>query len=334
MILTAATPTATPTPEPTATPVAFHPGEVRIHAAQSEMPEEGETKLTVIAVNAADNPRVKTVIQLETPNGMEVSQSSGEDWTSENCITQCTAEIELGPGESKEGNHVMVTAREAGTYTIKTRAFWRTEGNPDPQESPATEIILEVKRRENIQQIDPVNIHADRTAVEEGNTIPIRLSMINSIGNLPMTVQAILVVPPGMSVSGAGFADSCLGRCNTLQALQPGENRGMTIEVATNEPGTFSLKAELEWYYGEDGRDPGTAQKEINLTVNPAPTGFPNGNEPAHQAPANTAPATTTESGGEWDAWNVGALIIILLVGGSLLFGGGRQVRRSRRRGR
>lgn len=319
------------TPEAESTPVPFNAGGTKLHTTDLS-PEQGrETTVTLIAENPADNPPVSVTINAQVPNGMQITQAIGENWVDPACVAQCAAEIFLSTGESNANNALTVIAGEPGAYTVTAESWWKTEGNPVPIQEPDAQLAITVSEVANSERADPVGLHADVTQAEEGSPISITLSMINSIGNLPMTAQAILEVPPGMSISGTGFAESCGARCNANHTLQPGENKSVLVTVTTNQPGDFVLKGYLEWYYGDDERNAGQAQHELLLKVRAKAVA-------AIPGTGNQAPPPRDDGNTLWEAITtlpklILALIVLAVV--SAIFGvpiAGGQTRRNRRR--
>ena len=316
------------TPETEPTPVPFNAGQTKLHTTDLS-PEQGrETMVTLITENSADNPPVTVTINAQVPNGMQVTQATGENWIDPACKAQCVAEISLSTGESNANNTITVIAGEPGSYTVTAESWWRTEGNPAPKQESAAQLTITVSEVPNSERADPVSLHADITEAEEGTPISVKLSMINSIGNLPMTAQAILDIPPGMTVRFSDEADSCVARCNANHTLQPGENKHVQVTVNTTEPGDFVLKGYLEWYYGDDKRNSGQARQELSLKILP---------KPVPQMPGEAPVVPPTHPATEGNRWNLSSTIAgIVIVGLVLLalFGRNKQVQSRRRRGR
>ena len=303
------------TEDATPTPVPFRPGDARLHTTRSTMEAGKSTIITLAATNPKDNPVVTATVSLKIPDGATVAQQSGSGWASEHCKVQCTAEIRLEPGHSNEENSVEVTAETHGSYTVGANVAWTTEGNHDVQETTA-EQTLTVTARDQSAVTSPVNLHATVTEAVEGEPINVTLSMINSIANEAMTAQAILEVPPGLSVSSAEFAKACTPRCNVSHTLNPGENKAIIINVIANEPGEFSLKGKMEWYYGNSAGDRGKDEQEITLTAKKRPA-----------TPVATIPGAgqlqQTPAPEEVEGWNTSEIIagvVILGIGALALY--------------
>ena len=303
------------TEDATPTPVPFRPGDVRLHTTRSAMEAGKSTRITIAATNPKDNPAAMATVSLKIPDGATVTQQSGNGWASEHCKVQCTAEIRLEPGHSNEENSVEVTAETHGSYVIGATVAWTTEGNPGVLETRA-EQTLTVTARDQSAVISPVNLHATVTEAVEGEPINVTLSMINSIANEAMTAQAILEVPPGLSVSSAEFAEACTPRCNVSHTLNPGENKAIIINVVANESGEFSLKGKMEWYYGSSAGDRGRDEQEITLTARERPP------EPVATIPGagqiQQVPVSEEVEG--WNTSSIIAAVVIFGIGALLLY--------------
>ncbi len=259
-----------------------------------------------------------TTVSLKIPDNATVTRQAGNGWASEHCNVQCTAEIRLEPGTSNEENSVEVTAETHGIYTIGATATWTTEGNPTVQETTAEQTLTVTARDEN-KVLSPVNLHAAVTEVVEGEPVHVTLSMINPIANEAMTAQAILEVPPGISISSAEFAESCAARCSVTHTLSPGEDRAIIVTLVANQPGEFSLKGKMEWYYGNSAGDKGQDEQEITLTAK---------ERPAATLEAGQVQQTPTTE--DREGWNTSSIIAGIIIAGLAVLGIYKALTRSR----
>jgi len=105
--------------------------------------------------------------------------------------------------------------------------------------------------------------------VELGQPLLLDLSVVNSIGKPPMTVQFILRVPSGWSLSGAGFVESCTGQCSATYKVRTGGNRSIQITLQPNQSGSFVIQGRMEWLFGDDQRTLGGQNLLLPVTVKP-----------------------------------------------------------------
>ena len=117
-----------------------------------------------------------------------------------------------------------------------------------------------------------VDLHMVKTVGVVGEEIPAVLSIVNSIAKPEMTVKLILTVPSGMSVSGEGLSDACSGGlCSAVYRVAPGKQRPVDIQVIGNQPGEFTVKGDLEWFFGDPPSDPNEVSqivKELPVQIN------------------------------------------------------------------
>lgn len=67
-----------------------------------------------------------------------------------------------------------------------------------------------------------------------------------------MHVQVIIIPPSGMSVSSSEFVQSGAGQYTTTYELEPGQGRYIEVRIETNQPGDFTVKGRVIYYFGED----------------------------------------------------------------------------------
>ncbi|MDO9096949.1 MAG: hypothetical protein Q7U60_02345, partial [Candidatus Methanoperedens sp.] len=79
-----------------------------------------------------------------------------------------------------------------------------------------------------------------------------KLSAVNLITSPVMTVQAILILPSGMSVTSAEFVESGAGQYTTTYEMNPGKGRDIEVRIKTNQIGEFNVKGRIIYYYGNN----------------------------------------------------------------------------------
>lgn len=98
-----------------------------------------------------------------------------------------------------------------------------------------------------------VKLHGEKTEVVVGKDILLRLSAVNLITKPQMTVQVILMPPPGMSVTSAVFVEYGVGgQYTTTYKIEPGEGRDIEVGIKTNQVGDFVVEGRIVYYFGDD----------------------------------------------------------------------------------
>ena len=116
-------------------------------------------------------------------------------------------------------------------------------------------------------------------------------TIVNSIAKPEMTLKLILQVPSGWSMSGSGFSESCTGQCTASYVVDSGDQRSVELEIQPNQAGSFTVEAQMEWWFGEDTST--LDGKAVSLPLNviplatPVPTALPRAVQPAFTPPSN-----------------------------------------------
>ena len=111
-----------------------------------------------------------------------------------------------------------------------------------------------------------VNFHASQTEVATGQPVALTLSVANSIINPQMTLQLVLQLPSGLSITGEGLSESCSVQCSVIYKVPTGENRDFLLTAVPNQAGSFAVAGRIEWYFG-DNRESHSGQL-TSLTLN------------------------------------------------------------------
>ena len=78
------------------------------------------------------------------------------------------------------------------------------------------------------------------------------LSVANSIVKPEMTLQLVLQVPSGWSMSGSGFTESCTGQYTATYEVASGDQRSIEFDMQPNQAGSFTAEAQMEWWFDDD----------------------------------------------------------------------------------
>ncbi len=97
-----------------------------------------------------------------------------------------------------------------------------------------------------------VELYGEKTDVDIGDDIVLKLSAVNLITKPVMTLQVILIPPSGMSVTSSEFATSGAGQYTTTYKVDPGSGRDVEVRIKTSQVGDFTVKGRIVYYYGDN----------------------------------------------------------------------------------
>ena len=103
-----------------------------------------------------------------------------------------------------------------------------------------------------------------------GDDIILDLSAINLITKPTMTVQLILKVPSGMSVTSAEFTQAGAGQYTATFAVEPGKMKDIGVHIRANQPGSFNVVGDILYYFGEDKTTAERTMENLPVTVRQA----------------------------------------------------------------
>ena len=296
---------ATPTPKP---PTPIGRPTVNFHASQTQVTTGEPVVLTLSVANSIIKPEMTLQLVLQLPSGVVVS---GEGLSGE-CSVQCSVIYKVPTGENKEFP-LKAVANQPGPFDIKGRMEWyfgddvvtTHDGEVGTLRLEAVAPVA-TPAPTPVPTLPPhvgnptVNLHATQTEVQLGEPVKLQLSVVNSIAKPEMTLKLILPVPSGWSMSGSGFAESCTGQCTATYTVPSGKQRSIDLEMQPNQPGSFTVEAKMEWWFGDDVTTLTGDYKDLVLNVvgpptpthPPTPTPFPTA------IPAPIAPSGNNGGGG------------------------------------
>ncbi len=114
-----------------------------------------------------------------------------------------------------------------------------------------------------------VELYGEKTDVELGEDIVLKLSAVNLITKPVMTVQVILIPPSGMSVTSSEFATSGAGQYTTTYRLEPGNGKDIEVRIKTAQVGDFTVKGRIVYYFGENTSTAEDHTLELPIKVRP-----------------------------------------------------------------
>lgn len=97
-----------------------------------------------------------------------------------------------------------------------------------------------------------VDLYGEKTDVELGENVLLRLSAVNYITNPIMHVQVIIIPPSGMSVVSTEFVKTMAGQYTTNYQLQPGDGKDIEVKIIPNQVGDFNITGKIIYYFGND----------------------------------------------------------------------------------
>lgn len=155
-----------------------------------------------------------------------------------------------------------------------------------------------------------VYLHGERTSVTIGEDIRLSLSAINLITKPTMTLQLILKVPSGMSITSTEFTESGAGQYTATYTIEPGKERYIGMNIKTNQAGDFNIEGDICYYFGGDKSTAEYKKEVLPVKVNPISTPTPTG----------TTPTTSTTETPGFEGFEVvfataGLLAVAYLVG-------------------
>ena len=308
---------------------------INFHASQTQITVGEPVTLTLSVANSISRPEMTLQLVLQLPSGVSIN---GEGLGRE-CSVQCAIIYRVPAGENKEFPLTAI-ANQTGSFNIDGLTEWYFGDEPIGTHFGETvSQTLEVVEPAPASTETPtflatstptlpphvgeptVNLHSTRTAVSLGEPVKLVLSVVNSIAKPEMTLKLILQVPSGWSITGAGFADSCSGQCTAIYEVPSGKERAINLTMLPNQPGSFVVDAQMEWWFGDDRATLDGGRKSLELTVagsrHAASTLAPTAELPAITAPPagekENGCGTPMVSNGESDLAWLGLLVLPLL---------------------
>ena len=311
----------TPTPKPT-TPIGQPT--VNFHASQTEVLVGEPVMLTLSVANSIIKPEMTLQLVLQLPSGLLVS---GEGGIGEECSVQCVGIYKVATGENKDFL-LSAVANQPGSFDIDGRMEWYFGNDLDTtHDGDAEKLRLEVVEPQLPPTPTPtptptpeptlpphvgqptVNLHATQTEIKLGDPVMLQLSVVNSIAKPEMTLKLILQVPSGWSMSGSGFTESCTGQCTATYDVASGDQKSIELEMQPNQAGSFTVEAQMEWWFEDDTSTLNGKAVSLPLSVVPLATPIPT------SAPQSPAPVPTSGGGGGCNSiGGSGSLVLLGLL--------------------
>ncbi len=107
------------------------------------------------------------------------------------------------------------------------------------------------KQLESIKTLSPsISFISEKTDVEVGEEILLKLSAVNIITKPVLKLQAIIIPVSGMSVTSSEFVQSGAGQFTAAYEIEPGKGRDIEIRIKVNQPGDFNVGGRVVYYFG------------------------------------------------------------------------------------
>jgi len=165
-------------------------------------------------------------------------------------------------GESREIQYT-IKSKESGAFILDpaTVTYADSEGNIQELKSEpvSIKVIPSSDGGSSGSNTGPnsksasVNLHGEKTDVELGEDVLLKLSAVNIIGNPVMHVQVIIIPPSGWSVTSSVFAKSGAGQYTTTYELESGGGKDIEVRIVPNQIGDdFQVEGRIIYYFGDD----------------------------------------------------------------------------------
>lgn len=145
---------------------------------------------------------------------------------------------------------------ETGTFSLDPASvsFYDKDSSLHTGKSGATKIIVipSTRSADGPASNASVQLHGEKTDVELGEEILLKLSAVNLISKPVMHLQVIILPPSGMSVTTSEFSKSGAGQFTADYELAPGDLRDIEVKIRSNQVGDFEVQGRIVYYFGDD----------------------------------------------------------------------------------
>ncbi len=169
----------------------------------------------------------------------------------------------VGTNKIGSGTNVIFTSSQTGrlysVFNDARGAFYNNVGSVistiedlTPTQDIPTPIVTTISPSITTSSTASVNLYGEKTDVQLGDNILLRLSAVNYITKPKMTVQVIIIPPSGMSVISTEFTKTVAGQYTTNYELQPGDGKDIEVKIVPNQIGDFKVTGKIVYYFGDD----------------------------------------------------------------------------------
>ncbi|WP_160163095.1 PKD domain-containing protein [Halorubrum californiense] len=157
--------------------------------------------------------------------------------------------------QQQYGEEVTYTFEESGEYSVSL------EVTDDTDLSDSTQEFIAIAN----EQLS-ASMRGDRTDVAVGDEAFIELSLVNFLTNEPITVQLILQLPSGVSMTGVSGADEGSGQTTAVTDVAPGSETNILVQLQVNEPGELPVNGRII-YTTRDGTEGDQQLREVIISA-------------------------------------------------------------------
>lgn len=252
------TPSSTPTEDPE---------ELKVFASLNPVISviDGE-KDGIVYLSIANPPLNEVILHIDVlvmaSKGIHI-YPDGKEWT----VTTGAAYVhrKIYPGKATITSIHLKADKNAkiGSYTLMFTGLYYPENNKNLFKSMSIQCPITVK--EPSKEIPPTSkltstspeeaiiyLHGEKTSVTVEDDIILSLSAINLITKPTMTLQLILKVPSGMSITSTEFVESGAGQYTATYTVEPGKERYIGVNIKTNQVGDFNVEGDICYFFGGD----------------------------------------------------------------------------------
>ena len=231
-----------------------------IRSASPEATELGNTTGITLTITNAGISDLTNITVIDTiPVGFTLEAGSPEK--NYNILKQ------------KESRSFQYTIKpsETGTFSLELASvsFYDKDGSFHTGKSGATKVIVIPSTRPADGPVSnaSVQLHGEKTDVELGEEILLKLSAVNLISKPVMHLQVIILPPSGMSVTSSEFSKSGAGQFTADYELAPGDLRDIEVKIKSNQVGEFEVQGRIIYYFDDDSAHAEDYTKSLTIRV-------------------------------------------------------------------
>lgn len=214
-------------------------------SASPEATELGNTTgITLTITNAGTSDLTNIIVTDTIPFGFTLASGSPEK------------NYDILKQKESRSFQYYIKPSETGTFSLEPASvsFYDKDGSLNTGRSGATKLIVIPSTRpvDGPASNASVQLHGEKTDVELGEEILLKLSAVNLISKPVMHLQVIILPPSGMSVTTSEFSKSGAGQFTADYELAPGDLRDIEVKIKSNQVGEFEVQGRIIYYFGED----------------------------------------------------------------------------------
>jgi PKD repeat protein len=99
--------------------------------------------------------------------------------------------------------------------------------------------------------------------------VNVQYSVNNYLTSEELTVQLLIETPSGIAVSGVSGAQEGSNQFTAVTTLPSGRQEQIQVNLTANAPGTYTVTAIADYYFGNDQQNGDRTTEELSFTVDP-----------------------------------------------------------------